>query len=71
MWNLGCLAPELLVSGHALIGLPSLFMGNGPKTINYEHHIKLSLITVSVVRRIGFPVLEILGLRILSWMKHA
>lgn len=41
IWSFGCLAFEL-ITGHDLIGLPSLLMGDGPETIDDEHLIKLS-----------------------------
>lgn len=41
MWNFRCLTSKL-VTGHAIISLPSLFKGDDPKTSDDEHHIKLS-----------------------------
>ncbi|KAK2607758.1 hypothetical protein N8I77_006410 [Diaporthe amygdali] len=41
IWSFGCLAFEL-ITGHDLIGRPSLLMGDGPETIDDEHRIKLS-----------------------------
>ncbi|KAI7777300.1 hypothetical protein LA080_003817 [Diaporthe eres] len=59
VWSFGCLAFELL-TGHALVGLPSLFLEDAQNIINDEHLIKLPDITGRRPDRLFFSGLPLI-----------